>query len=134
MSVETGTLIGPLRLPPVNRLTLALYCGASNDYNAEHVDPDAARAAGFDDVFQHGMLSMAHLARLLTDWAGPVAVRSITTRFVDIVQLGDELICRGRVDALREGDLAEVTLWAETATGQRKAEGTALVSIKGIVS
>ncbi len=57
-----------LELPPVSRIDLVLYCGASGDHNPIHVDPDFARAAGEPGVFAHGMLSMAWLARLLTDW------------------------------------------------------------------
>jgi acyl dehydratase len=29
---------------------------------------DVAKSAGMDDVFAHGMLSMAYLGRLLTNW------------------------------------------------------------------
>ena len=42
--------------PPITRHTLALYCGASGDHNPIHVDSDFAKAAGFPDVFSHGML------------------------------------------------------------------------------
>jgi acyl dehydratase len=60
-------------LPPVSRLGLALYCGASGDHNPIHVDIDFAKAAGMPDVFAHGMLSMAWLGRLLTNWVPQTA-------------------------------------------------------------
>ena len=41
------------------RATLALFAGASGDHNPIHIDLDVARSAGLDDVFAHGMLSMA---------------------------------------------------------------------------
>ena len=61
-SVTVGALLPPLELAPITRLDLALYAGASGDHNPVHVDIDFARAAGLDDVFAHGMLSMAYLA------------------------------------------------------------------------
>ena len=67
-ALQVGDAIPVLELPPVSRLTLALYCGASGDHNPIHVDSDFARSAGMPDVFAHGMLSMAWLGRLLTDW------------------------------------------------------------------
>jgi acyl dehydratase len=54
--------------PPISRATLALFAGASGDHNPIHIDLDVARSAGLDDVFAHGMLSMAYLGRLLTGW------------------------------------------------------------------
>ena len=57
--------------PPITRHTLALYCGASGDHNPIHVDLDFARAAGFPDVFAHGMLVMAYLGQALTDAVPP---------------------------------------------------------------
>ena len=58
-----------LNIPPITRTTLALFAGASGDHNPIHIDLDFARAAGQDDVFAHGMLTMAYIGRLLTGWA-----------------------------------------------------------------
>ena len=66
--IEVGTEIPALELPPISRYTLALYAGASGDHNPIHIDSDFAKAAGMPDVFAHGMLSMAYLGRMLTDW------------------------------------------------------------------
>ena len=52
--------------PPITRHMLALYCGASGDHNPIHVDIDFAKAAGFPDVFSHGMLVMAYLGPRLS--------------------------------------------------------------------
>ena len=74
--IEVGTALPPLQAEPISRLTLALYCGASGDHNPIHVDIDFARAAGMDDVFAHGMLPMAYLARLVTAWVPQRALRA----------------------------------------------------------
>ena len=63
--IDVGFCLPPLRKPPITRATLAYFCGASNDHNPVHVDSDYARAVGKDDVFAHGMLSMAYLGQHL---------------------------------------------------------------------
>jgi len=81
--------------PPITRATLALYAGASGDSNAIHIDCDAARAAGFDDVFAQGMLVMAYIGRAITTAVPPHRLRSFSSRFVTITHLGDALMCSG---------------------------------------
>src|SRR5438105_14396136 len=65
-NLQVGDEILPLTAQPISRLPLALFAGATGDHNPIHVDLDFARAAGMGDVFAHGMLSMAYLARMLT--------------------------------------------------------------------
>lgn len=82
--VQAGTELPPLTVAPISRATLALFAGASGDHNPIHIDLDVARSAGLDDVFAHGMLSMAYLARLLTDWVPQERLRSVQVRFAAI--------------------------------------------------
>ncbi len=65
---DASTGLPPLIVDQISRTTLALFAGASGDHNPIHIDLDVARSAGLDDVFAQGMLSMAYLGRLLTDW------------------------------------------------------------------
>src|ERR1700741_3163852 len=67
-SVSVGSELPPPQVDPISRLTLALFAGASGDHNPMHVDLDAAKSVGLPDVFAHGMLLMAYLGRLLTNW------------------------------------------------------------------
>ena len=60
---EAGESLPPLELEPIRRETLAGFAAASGDPNPIHLDRDAARAAGLDDVIAHGMLVMAWLGR-----------------------------------------------------------------------
>ncbi len=92
-----GKRIVQKSFPPITRHTLALYCGASGDHNPIHVDIDFARAAGFPDVFSHGMLAMAYLGQALTDAVAPDRIRSFSTRFAAITQLGARLTCEERI-------------------------------------
>jgi acyl dehydratase len=95
--VQVGQALPAFETEPVSRLALALYCGASGDHNPIHVDTDFARNAGHDDVFAHGMLSMAWLGRLLTNWAPPSALREYGVRFTAITHVGDRVRCQGHV-------------------------------------
>ncbi|MBR8654039.1 MaoC family dehydratase [Achromobacter sp. Marseille-Q0513] len=118
---------------PLSRLDLALYCGASGDHNPIHVDLDFARAAGMDDVFAHGMLSAAYLARLLTNWAPQPALREYAVRFVAITHVGDEVRCSGRVlerfEAQGETRL-RVELQAYSQAGELRLSGMAVLAVR----
>ncbi|MFD4838804.1 MaoC/PaaZ C-terminal domain-containing protein [Achromobacter sp. NPDC058515] len=117
---------------PVTRHALALYCGASGDHNPIHVDLDFARSAGMDDVFAHGMLSAAYLARLLTNWAPQSALRELAVRFVAITHVGDEVRCTGQVvercDAHGETRL-RVRLDARSQGGELRLSGVAVLAV-----
>ncbi|MEU6415964.1 MaoC/PaaZ C-terminal domain-containing protein [Streptomyces spiralis] len=117
-------------LPPVTRTYLALYAGASGDHNPVHIDIDAARVAGLDDVIAHGMLSMAWAGRVLEEAAGPGSVQSYRMRFTAPVRVGDRLTVTvsraGRQTADETATDVEV-LVADTE-GAVKARGTARIS------
>ena len=54
----------------------------SGDLNPLHIDPDAARAAGFDDVFLHGLCTLGFAGRALLHVAGTDArISHLETRF-----------------------------------------------------
>jgi acyl dehydratase len=129
---KVGDRIVHKEFPPISRHTLALYCGASGDHNPMHVDIDFARKAGFPDVFSHGMLVMAYLGQALTDAAPPDKLRSFSTRFVAITQLGAKLTCDGTVTELFETDgeqRARLALTAKDETGEVKLAGEAVVAL-----
>lgn len=96
-NINTGDVLPELSKSAINRTTLALFAGASNDHNPIHIDIDFARQAGLDDVFAHGMLVMAYLGQLLTNWAPQQCLISFGVRFGAITYIGDELTCRGKV-------------------------------------
>lgn len=133
-SVEpiVGKELPELRLEPISRLTLALFAGASGDHNPMHVDVDAAKSAGLPDVFAHGMLSMAYLGRLLTNWASPSSIRAYRVRFASITPVHAEPTCTGRVVAVDvlDGELrATLELRVQLADGTVTLTGDATVAI-----
>ena len=123
-----GTALPPLALPPISRTTLALFAGASGDHNPIHVDLDVARSAGLDDVFAHGMLSMAYLGRLLTGWVAPDRIRSYRVRFAAITPVLAQPTCTGTVTAVEDG-LATVELVVALADGTVTLTGDAVVAL-----
>ena len=129
-TLQPGSPLPPLALPPISRLDLALYCGASGDHNPIHVDIDFAKSSGMPDVFAHGMLSAAWLGRLLTNWVPQEAIRSLDVRFAAITQVGDRITCTGEVAEKFEAagrKLARVRLATRNAEGVTKLTGDALI-------
>ena len=134
--LKVGDALPSFTTPPVSRLTLALYCGASGDHNPMHVDSDYARAGGSPDVFAHGMLSMGYLGRLLTHWVPQRQLRDYGVRFVAITQVGEAIVCSGTVTELFEvqvGDQVErrarLSLQTTNQHGQVKLTGDAVVAL-----
>lgn len=131
-TLQVGDAIPVLALPPVSRLTLALYCGASGDHNPIHVDTDFARIAGLPDVIAHGMLSMAWLARLLTNWVPQTAIRDYSVRFAAMTHVHENITCTGQVtEKFEENGERRVRLSLTTvnAEGQIKLAGDAVVAL-----
>jgi acyl dehydratase len=130
--IHVGDEISSLKLPAISRLNLALYCGASGDHNPIHVDSDFAKSAGQPDVFAHGMLSMAWLGRLLTNFVPQTAIREFSVRFAAITQIQEVITCKAKVmakfDANGEQRL-RLQLTTMNATGEIKLIGEAVVAI-----
>ena len=135
MNFETlhiGDELPALQLPPVDRTALALFGGASGDHNAIPLDIDVARRAGLPDVFAQGMLGMAWLGRLLTNWAPQRQLRSFDVRFQGITHLGNALRCSGRIADKFEQDgerRVRIELLCANQYGQSKIVGEATVAL-----
>ena len=131
-SINPGDELPVLAKPAIDRTTLALFAGASNDHNPIHIDIDFARKAGMDDVFAHGMLSMAYLGQLLTNWVPQTALRNFGVRFGSITNLGNEITCSGKVvDKFEEEGEKRVRLELQAAdqNGDVKLIGQAIVAL-----
>lgn len=130
--VHIGHELPVLALPAVDRTMLALFAGASGDHNRVHIDIDFARRAGLPDVIAHGMLGMAWLGRLLTDWAPQAQLRHFEARFQSITQLGHVVRCSGHVvEKLHEHGERRVRLLITSTNqhGQVTIAGTAVVAL-----
>ncbi|MFB7091066.1 MaoC/PaaZ C-terminal domain-containing protein [Streptomyces sp. NPDC056296] len=125
---EAGTELPALKVPPISRTTLALFAGASGDHNPIHIDTDVAGSAGLDDVFAHGMLSMAYLGRLLTDWVPQERIRSYQVRFAAITPVHGRPICTARIVSVQDG-LATLALSVALDDGTLTLVGDAVVAL-----
>ncbi|MBK8731149.1 MAG: dehydratase [Tetrasphaera sp.] len=131
-AMAVGDALPQLALPPISRTTLALFAGASGDHNPIHIDSDVARSAGLPDVFAHGMLSMAYLGRLLTNWVPQERIRSFEVRFVAITPVHGEPTCTGRVHSIDEVDgerQATLDLTVTLADGTETLRGAAVIAL-----
>jgi len=129
---EVGSELPGLAAGPISRTTLALFAGASGDHNPIHIDLDNARSAGLDDVFAHGMLSMAYLGRLLTNAFPQERLRSYKARFTAITPVHAQPTCTGRVasiDGSTGERLATLELSVTLADGTRTMIGEAVVAL-----
>ncbi|AQV97425.1 dehydratase [Cupriavidus necator] len=130
--VNVGDKLPALTLPAINRTTLALYAGASGDHNPIHIDIDFARKSRMPDVFAHGMLSAAYLARLLTGWVPQTALRGVAIRFTGITHLGNQPTCTGEIVEKLEADgekRVKVAIRATNQYGEDKLLGEATVAL-----
>ena len=121
-----GTELEPLELPPLTRLTIGLYAAGSGDHVPLHIDQDFARRAGYPDVFMHGSLGMAYIARFLTRAVPQSSIREMKFRFSAITYPGEQLTCRGRV-VERLADSARIAYSLTNPAGEEKLTGEAIV-------
>jgi acyl dehydratase len=132
IEAKVGHQLPDLALPPLNRATLALYAGGSGDHVPLHIDSEFAKAAGYPDVFMHGMLGMAYVGRLLTQWVAQEKIRDLSVRFVAITYPGEALTARGKVIEVGVDGVSarvKVDLKLVNQAGEPKLVGTATVDL-----
>ncbi len=130
--VKVGDKLPTVHVVAISRATLALFAGASGDHNPMHIDLDIARSAGLDDVFVHGMLSMAYLGRVLTDWVPVEQLREYRVRFGAITPVHAEPIAEAQVTAIEDVDgerRATLDVSVILADGTVTLTGAAIVAL-----
>jgi acyl dehydratase len=128
--VEVGTQL-PTQTTSVQRSDLVRYAGASGDFNIIHWNERFAVEVGLPNVIAHGMLTMAHAGRLITDWLGdPGALVDYGVRMTRPVVVPDdgvgaELVVSGVVTEKREDGLVLIEISAlcegQTVLGRAQA-------------
>ncbi|MGB3680911.1 MAG: MaoC/PaaZ C-terminal domain-containing protein [Rubrobacteraceae bacterium] len=115
-----GDRLEEVWLPPVTRLQLIKYAGASGDYNPIHTIDTAAEEAGLPGVIAHGMLTVATMGRLFSPYLELGYVKTFGSRFSGMVFLGDELFVGGEatgIEELEEGLLYNFEVYAKKEQG-----------------
>ncbi|HEX9053008.1 MAG TPA: MaoC/PaaZ C-terminal domain-containing protein, partial [Anaeromyxobacter sp.] len=128
-AVKLGDELPPLVKPPVDRLQIARYAAAAQDWNPLYIDEPFAKNAGFPSALAPGMIAMGFLSELAVEWVRGARLRKFGARFVKIIWPGDVLTARGRVVDRRfeEGGryAIDVEVWAENQRGELAVRGTA---------
>jgi len=113
----------------LSRTEIAMYAGASGDFNPLHTDEVyATQVAGYDTVIAHGQLTMALTAKLVTQWVDEARLVSFGVRFVRQVWPGDTLSVTATVtavDSLDSGPLVHLELVTTNAGGDKVITGYA---------
>ena len=85
----------------VRRADVKAYADASGDQNPLHQDDAFAKSVGFPGIIAHGMFSMAHVAKAVTDWAGDAgALKRIKVQFRAPVFMEETIVAKGMVESL----------------------------------
>ncbi len=133
--IEIGAAIPGVSRGPINRTQLALFAGASGDHNPIHLDDDEAKAGGLPGDIVHGMLMMAILGQMLSQWVPQSRVRKFSNRFAAMAVPGDTISCSGNVVAKREEDgemLIDLQIVAQNQKGDVLLKGVATVAARGL--
>jgi acyl dehydratase len=115
-----------LLIEDLSRTQIAMYAGASGDFNPIHHDELFAQSAGYPSVFAHGMLSMGLAGRLLTDWLGDGVLREFGVRFVRQVWPGDTLRGKATVKAVAADGRVSLEVVASNQRGEPVIAGEAV--------
>ncbi len=114
-SWDVGDELEGRTLPPVDRMRLIKYAGASGDFNPIHLLDEAADRAGLPGIIAHGMLTVATMGLLFSPYLEHGYVKGFLSRFSGMVFLGDVLRVGGRVTGVErtgEGNLYSFEVYA----------------------
>ncbi|WP_301109312.1 MaoC/PaaZ C-terminal domain-containing protein [Sporosarcina sp.] len=127
----------PMVKPPITKVQIAQYAGASSDFNPLHLDDDFAKKIGLDGVIVHGMLVMAFLGEYVMKIAGNEAwLANFKMRFGKMTVPGDEIRCSGAVARTYEEQgkrCIALELTAEKVSGEIVGAGSAILHLHAIV-
>ena len=131
-NVRVGDELPAMAKSPVDRVQLARFAGATNDYNPLYVDEVHAKTLGMPSVYAPSLLGMSFLGQLVGDWARGATLKKFTVKFIKLLWPGDTLVCKGRVSD-RHGDggkyFIELDVWAENQKGELVLKGLTTLQV-----
>ncbi|KKB35193.1 MaoC/PaaZ C-terminal domain-containing protein [Bacillus thermotolerans] len=115
--------------PPIEKLQLVKYAGASGDFNMIHTDEETAKKVGLPGIIAHGMISMGVLGDFAQKLAGHQGfVSRLQVKFTGMVQLHESLTCRAKVVKKdEEARQVDLQISAEVAPGKYATKGEATI-------
>lgn len=132
-NLREGQRLAPLVKPPVTKVQLVKYAGASGDFNPLHTDDAFAQSIGMPGVIAHGMLVMGFLGQYVMELAGTSAtLTNFKMRFGSMTRPSDEITCSAIVKKVYEEkarQFVDLELYAEKAPGKVVGFGTATLQM-----
>jgi len=124
--VRVGDAI-PTLSKVVRREDVKAYADASGDQNPLHQDDAFAQSVGFPGIIAHGMFTMAHVVKAVTDWTGdPGALASIDVQFRAAVFMDETLEAGGEITEVdADARTATLSVWAAV-----EREGKRVLAVK----
>ncbi|MEH7223500.1 MaoC/PaaZ C-terminal domain-containing protein [Bacillus sp. JJ1566] len=104
-NIDIGSSLESVKLPPVTRMDLIKYSGASGDYNPIHTIDDEAHKAGLPGVIAHGMWTMGNLAKLFTPFYEEGFIKTYSIRFRNMVFLEDVITLKASLRKIEGKEL-----------------------------
>ena len=121
-----------LRKQAVTTRQIAMYAGASGDFNPIHYDHLIAQQAGLGGVIAHGMLSMGFSAQMVGESMSEYGwIREIRVRFLSPVRPGDVVVLGGKVVGIEQAGQQDEVIRLEleaSVDGRTVLRGAALVA------
>lgn len=130
--VDLGDEIGPLQKIVSDREVVAFCEQWGNPMPNRFTDAATAERSRLPYPILPGVMSMALMAQLLTQWAGPAAMRDLDVVFRQPVPHNKPLNISATVTDTRQEDgenLVECDILMTGEAGERYVGGTALVSL-----
>ncbi|WP_332648565.1 MaoC/PaaZ C-terminal domain-containing protein [Lysinibacillus sp. 54212] len=123
--LEVNQTLPSYTKPPITKIGLVKYAGASGDFNPLHTDDEFAQKIGMKGVIAHGMLIMGFLGEYVMKLAGDLAgVKQFSMRFGAMTFPGDTITCWAKIKEI-QGCEVQLELTAkkqdETIVGSGKA-------------
>ncbi|WP_209123776.1 MaoC/PaaZ C-terminal domain-containing protein [Alkalihalobacillus sp. BA299] len=103
--LKIGEALEEVQLPPVSRMDLIKYSGASGDFNPIHTIDEEATKAGLPGIIAHGMWTMGNLAKLFTAHFEEGFIQDYQIRFKGMVFLNDVVTLKAKLKETRDSTL-----------------------------
>ena len=130
--VDVGHEVGPAVKTPTGEAVLEFCRVWGHDEPNRFTSADVARREGLPGPIVPGIMSMAYMAQLLSDWATGGALRKLDVVFRQLVPHERPLHVAALVTDKREEDgqgLVELDVMLQTPEGDRYVGGKAVVAL-----
>ncbi len=129
--VEIADEIPPLQHIPTTE-QIAAFARAVRIADRRFTDEAYAKSLGLDSIIAPGNLTLAFLARMITDWSPYAVIKRLEVSFRGLVRPGDTLLCQGIITEKHERageNLLECDLFIENQRGEKPVVGSGTISL-----